>query len=266
MDHVWWACVLNLIGSILFLAGSLPGLIGSSWEAHVRQAIADSTFALGSACFIWSSIALILMWKADDFGLTLLKQLNFAIKGGGAVVADRTAEGGTAFRILPPPSVGPPSLRPLHEHVSYPEDSAAAAAAAGEIAGSAAPASPPPIAPGAGVGVKKNFSTRGAVFIVIYCWFAFVAIVAALQRQERYHHSNHNFPLRQAWLMFQEAFIVSMLLLILVIHSVVTSVPNVQPYRAVLIMGRALCLIGAIGQTYDIIFFFVDPLFERPRL
>eukprot|EP00928_Gymnodinium_smaydae_P074923 TRINITY_DN5793_c0_g1_i1.p1 TRINITY_DN5793_c0_g1~~TRINITY_DN5793_c0_g1_i1.p1 ORF type:complete len:524 (-),score=111.63 TRINITY_DN5793_c0_g1_i1:94-1665(-) len=72
-DVVWWVAVGNNAGSFAFLAAYCPPLFGFDWP----QARHYLNF-VGSIMFAFASVGLLLMWRSDDFGLALLKQLNFS--------------------------------------------------------------------------------------------------------------------------------------------------------------------------------------------
>jgi len=69
-DSGYIGAVLNTLGGILFLVGSLLGYS----EAYAFQA--DFLFGLGSAIFSLGSGVMIIMWKDEQFGLTFLAVLN----------------------------------------------------------------------------------------------------------------------------------------------------------------------------------------------
>jgi len=66
----WWGALLNTLGGLLFLVGSVLGFFES-------QAYASNfSFGVGSVAFVVGSGAMIVMWKDEQFGLTFIAALN----------------------------------------------------------------------------------------------------------------------------------------------------------------------------------------------
>mmetsp|Transcript_66128 Transcript_66128/g.166776 ORF Transcript_66128/g.166776 Transcript_66128/m.166776 type:complete len:496 (+) Transcript_66128:175-1662(+) len=208
-DPVWWASIANFIGGANFLLGSLPGMTAPMNEGWGLQSFVYLNFMVGSALFIFSSCLMIIMWRANDFGLTLLNQLNFALRSGGVV--------GVSSSSANRDYVG---LRML-----MPEE-----------------------APSEDASVHK-YSLRGAFFIMLYCWFAFVSVANTFFREQQFNHAEEARWLELILLVGMQVFVVVVVILVLVIHSVVAEVPEEQPYFCVLISTRCVLVMGAVVQT-----------------
>lgn len=71
----WWGAILNTIGGVFFLLGSVFGAF-----SHLRY-WGNVMFGVGSMIFAIGAGTMIIMWKDEQFGLTFLSALN---KLGGA--------------------------------------------------------------------------------------------------------------------------------------------------------------------------------------
>lgn len=245
-DAVWWASILNSLGGVFFLLGSVPGLFMRYMKLDEKGEEAedywtDGCFAFGSFLFILSSVLLIVMWRSNDFGLTLLKQLNTAIRAGATVAlnaptataaATTTAatttmeEGRIAVQVALP---GGEAVNPLTQEEA-----------------------------------KPKFSLRGAFFLFIYTWFAFVAIIDIFCKHLWAEFSCASHPIRQYADIIMEIIMLCVIGLVLALHSVVTHVPHEQPYRAVVFGCRFLGFIGALTQTATFVDFCVRPYDRAP--
>lgn len=155
-EPVWWVAMMNLLGSLNFLLGSLPSLTYPAWSLGAKWTAFN--FGLGAAFFAISSVLMVVMWRANDFGLSLLKQLNFAFQARGHVSIARTSAGSGA----------------AESHIGVRVHLPAGASSTDSL-----------ISPTSG----PTFSLRATAFIVLYCWFAFVAIMNSLCKQQWYVHS-----------------------------------------------------------------------------
>merc|ERR1740120_624890 len=61
-ELVWWASLGNFLGGVLFVVGSLPGLVGSGWTPETSHAVGAWGMCIGSALYVASSVCLIFMW------------------------------------------------------------------------------------------------------------------------------------------------------------------------------------------------------------
>lgn len=237
-DVVWWAANLNFWGSVLFLLGSIPGMCMRNWEGFPGgergfELWVDGTFTVGSLIFVVSSVLLILMWQSNDFGLTLLTQLNKAIQAGAHVA------------VVPP---------------SSPEsgEEGAALALRVEVAEEAH---------GAGLVEttqhKKKFSWRGVFFILVYCWLTFVAIVDVMCEQLWFEFSYRKHFMRETTMVMMQVVICMAIFMVLALQSVVPNIPREQPYRTAVILCRFLGFTGAVLQTMTFIDFCSNP-FDKP--
>lgn len=244
-EAVWWASVLNSVGGVFFVLGSVPGLFMNYVDfddagEEAKEYWVDGCFAFGSFLFILSSVLLIVMWRSNDFGLTLLKQLNSAIRAGATVALNAPAVTGAAE--------SPATTSPLEE---------------GRIAVQVALPAGEAVTPLTQEEAKPKFSTRGVFFLFVYTWFAFVAIVDVLCKQLWHTFSCADHPIRHFADVLMQVIMLCVIFLVLALHSVVTHVPHEQPYRAVVLATRVLGMIGAMTQTATFIDFCVAP-YDRP--
>mmetsp|Transcript_54328 Transcript_54328/g.117577 ORF Transcript_54328/g.117577 Transcript_54328/m.117577 type:complete len:540 (+) Transcript_54328:71-1690(+) len=87
---VWWVSVFDMIGDSFFLLACNPRL------SHHH---ADLSVLVGSLVFIAASTLSLLMWKSDQFGGTLLEQLNEAARSEPKLVS-ALQENGTFMKRL----------------------------------------------------------------------------------------------------------------------------------------------------------------------
>jgi len=205
---VWWASICNFTGGCNFLLGSLPGFTAPEWDGWGIVSFVYFNFFAGSSCFIVSSCLLIVMWRSNDFGLTLLSQLNFALRSGGVLgVSSSPQRDHVGLRMLLPEEA--PSVDASH----------------------------------------PKYSLRGAFFIMIYCWFAFVSLANTLFREQQFMHAENARWLELILDVAMQVFLVVIIILVLVIHSVVAEVPEEQPYFCALVSSRVVLFVGAAVQT-----------------
>jgi len=225
---VWWAALADLVGGFLFLTGCMPDIVAPSWTGEDKRFFVDLTFFIGSALFCFSSALLIVMWRANDFGLTLLNQLNHAIKAKG-VVSLAPAPGPTGevgIRVqLPATSEALQGTHPVKEDEQN----------------------------------EQNFSTRTVMYIIVYCYFFCIAIIDTICKQLWHYHSYRPHTLRHFTDIAIQVFVVLVIMLVLLLHSAVTDVPGHEPYRFIMIAGRTLLVAGAISQTITFVDFLSVP-------
>jgi len=76
-DHrVWWSSFLSLIGCVSFFAASLPSVLAPSWSGATEIIYVNTGYAVGSVMFALASVLMLKMWRANDFGLAMIPQLN----------------------------------------------------------------------------------------------------------------------------------------------------------------------------------------------
>merc|ERR1712176_421813 len=77
-----------------------------------------------------------------------------------------------------------------------------------------------------GAEASNQFSTRDVVFLVVYCWLLAItmmnAVVSIFHPEGRWRHVS---DVANCWLWML------VVLVVLVVHSAVSSVPNYQPFR-----------------------------------
>merc|ERR1719277_2852361 len=189
------------------------------------EVLVNLSFGIGAFFYVISSLLMILMWQVNHFGLTLLKQLNVAMRAGGVVSLSRANQDGqTGLRVHLPSDA---QIQPKNNDK------------------------------------KVKFSIRGVVFIMLYCWFIFVALINMIIMQLRYEHMQTQYQFFHLCNMASQVFIVLVLKCVLIIHSAVTHVPNEQPYRFALFLARFVCLMGTVFQTLSFVHFFTYPMFQQ---
>jgi hypothetical protein len=217
-----WASLANFVGGAAFLAAASPGVLVPSWRGEARDSWVHGSYLVGSALFALSSILLIIMWRANEFGLTLLNQLNFATRGGVKLVMGRGPQGTFMMRA---------QRRSADEKQQEPE-------------------------------TQDSFSPRGVFFILVYCYFLCVALVNCICKILWYsvHHpwSVDNRLLTVVDLGFQ-VFLILIVVLFMVIHSVVTQVPHEQPFFCAFMSARFILFCGAVLQSITLVQFMRNP-------
>eukprot|EP00932_Pfiesteria_piscicida_P020936 SRR837773.7736.p2 GENE.SRR837773.7736~~SRR837773.7736.p2 ORF type:complete len:192 (-),score=71.57 SRR837773.7736:3-578(-) len=184
-------------------------------------------YMIGSGCFIVSSAMLVLMWRANNFGMTLLRQLNLAVKTKGFInlTGSTTNEEHVGVRV------------PISDE-----------------AGDGAEAAP----------VEEQLSLRGALYIILYCWFMFVAMANCMFREQRFskRHAADWMWMDMMMDLCMQLFVVVIISLVLVMHSVVTEVPDEQPYYCAVMCTRAVFFIGACAETFWFVKFWSTPPYK----
>ena len=78
-EYVFWVCWLYLFGSMLFLIAAASGtaMAAAGTKTEVRtQLYVDLPYLIGSAFFLFGAWAQLLMWKAEQFGLGFISEIN----------------------------------------------------------------------------------------------------------------------------------------------------------------------------------------------
>jgi len=81
---VWWASLLNFLGGVLYFISSLPCL--SSMSSNASTCIGSLLYATAGVLSLW-------MWRGEQFGLTLLSQLNAVARENGLQLGHRHHDG-----------------------------------------------------------------------------------------------------------------------------------------------------------------------------
>lgn len=212
-EPVFWASLADAFGSLCFSLGAIPRLPSESF--------AEINWFLGSLFFVISSVLSLVMWEANDFGLTLLKQLNRRKKIRSSTFAVSTA--GTTRKKI---------------DVRYLDD--------------------PEV-----METKGKMSARDIVFIIIYCWLASVTITNCVVKHLWFWHGEGRYIVELEIDMSLEIFVLCVVFLVLLIHSVVIHLPDVEPYRCALLLTRAIMTFGALAQTTGLAAFLHHP--DLPR-
>jgi len=219
-DLVWWASRADCLGCFMFLAGVLFGFLPASVKILSKLA-----FAVGISCFVASGVIFIMMWRCNDFGLTWLRELNEAMRVGHHVTMARTQSG-----------------RPVLRHGTVLQTSARTVQEAPPAGQSEAADGDEE--PSSGRRKKDRFSMRTTVFLVMYCWFLACSgmnVVISVFRTE--DKISHFLDLINCVLWM---FVV---ILVLVVHSAIGSMPNQQPWKCAILSSRFLLAVATLYQT-----------------
>lgn len=196
-DTAWVASWFTLLGSVAFTVASVPPLVSAWADLHI---VSDMGYFLGAFFFAVNAVLLLLLWEADDFGLTMLKQLN---------------------RVTEVSRYGTAKMAPYDEQDSQ----------------------------------DSKMSIRDVTFITIYCWFITMAGLDCIIKEEWYKEGFY----REGLLLFtglgMQIFVVIVVFIVLLIHSVVLQVPKAEPFRSATYATRAMMIFGAFCQSIDVIAF-----------
>ena len=91
-ETVFWVCTLYLAGSVLFFAAAATGLVltifvDESSETAVCLGV-DLPYLVGSAMFLIGAWAQLQMWKAEQFGLGFIREINHTPRVPRATASD----------------------------------------------------------------------------------------------------------------------------------------------------------------------------------
>uniref|UniRef100_A0A7S4RTK3 Uncharacterized protein n=1 Tax=Alexandrium monilatum TaxID=311494 RepID=A0A7S4RTK3_9DINO len=211
----WWISVLNALAGFLFLVG---GGLGPFLPAAVGSAFGSACFALGLVVYTTTSALLIVMWRSNDFGLTLLRQLNATLRAGAQHVSISPTVDGVFIR---------------HD-TGFPRPSQTDAAGQARDRRGSGQA-------GSRIG---RLSTRGVAFLVLYCWLFAAGIMNTLAAWFL-----ATGPSSVALTMISDVLWLLVAAIVLVIHSSLTSVPNQQPYRLAMLAMRGTLVLATVHQT-----------------
>jgi len=168
---------------------------------------------------------MVAMWKGNDFGLTLLGPVNEALRLGHS--HETTSSGN--LRVQLPDAEEHEEVRELQRAAS-----------------------------GSRIARHEKMSTRGAFFLVMYCWVFAVTgmnLIASLYRDEGMGGHINDVLNAMLW--------IAVVMVVLLIHSAVTHVPCEQPYRLAYATSRLVLFFVAVYQTH----FFLQwlPNVEHPN-
>jgi len=210
----WWAAMLDCLGGFGYFMGGVACLS----ESPTAVLLCKVCYLGGISMYLVACVLLFVMWRANDFGLLLLRQLNHAIMSGGEV-----------------------TLAPVGGGVRINLQSLAPSGNAQQPGGSSA-------------NRAHRFSVRGVVFLIIYCWLFTCCLMKCtahiLLLQRDFYNNLRDFAESALWLL-----IVSIVLLI---HSSITTIPNQQPYRLGMILMRITLSMGALVQTSQLMKIVLD--------
>jgi len=211
----WWASLLNLMGSMCFIVATMPSVLIPSFHGRGEVLWSNFGYMIGFVFYAVASVLCFLMWRADDFGLTLLSQLNLAVKADASVKIHTSGSGQIGVQV-----VHDPDGEGL-EHEYLP---------------------------------SNQLSIRGVVFIVIYIWFICMALIDCVIEGAQYselHHASESSL--QVWIAIgMHTFICLIVFIVLLIHSVVIQIPSHEPFQSAMILGRCTLVGGAVCQSIDV--------------
>eukprot|EP00405_Crypthecodinium_cohnii_P036222 CAMPEP_0206547270 /NCGR_PEP_ID=MMETSP0325_2-20121206/13198_1 /ASSEMBLY_ACC=CAM_ASM_000347 /TAXON_ID=2866 /ORGANISM="Crypthecodinium cohnii, Strain Seligo" /LENGTH=504 /DNA_ID=CAMNT_0054046547 /DNA_START=145 /DNA_END=1655 /DNA_ORIENTATION=+ len=230
-EMVFWAAWCDMLGSIGFFVAAFPGIF-SEHGSPMSMRLVYFGYLVGSFLFVCSSVLLICMWRINNFGMTLVRQLNLLPPPHGQLLANGSPDSGMLM-------AGQAS--PVREG----RRSSASSSYADEAA--------PPALVSAAVQEHHLLSMRDTFYIIAYCWFAFVAISNCLFREQRLYFLHSK--LEMVWMdimmdFCMQVFVLVVISLVLVLHSVVVEVPDEQPYYCTVITARIVLICGAVVQTF----------------
>lgn len=190
-ETAWVASWFTLLGSIFFTVAAVPPMI-PAWSSV--PLVTDMGYFLGAFFFAINAVLLLLLWEADDFGLTMLKPLNRVTD----VSRDTT---GKMIAVVP----------------------------------------------------ESKMSIRDVSFITVYCWFIAMAVLDCIIKDEWYKQGFYRSGLLLWTGLGMQIFVVIVVLIVLLIHSVVLQVPKAEPFRSATYATRAMMILGAFCESVDVI-------------
>jgi hypothetical protein len=216
--------LLNCVGGLAFFLGGYAELF-----SHHSSAFINFVYLAGSSAYTAAAILFLVMWQGNDFGGTLLSQLNRAIYHGEVVSIEPgdNKNGGGAAKGSNSPQSGL-RVRLVRDTFSRRLSDAFSIGPVIEPQGS------------------HKLSLRGVASLCIYCWL-FVCTTINLLMGVLLHTPRRN--LADTAMIFIWMLGVKV---VLVIHSAITTVPNEQPYRFAMQSMWFLLASAAVVQTYDL--------------
>lgn len=214
--------LLNCLGGIGFFLGGAAELV-----AHHYSAFIHFNYLLGSALYSVASAFLLVMWECNDFGGSLLDQLNHSICTGNVVNIKPEGQEGMRVSVDRQKSISVSGAVPVSPSRRLFEGclSNLTAFSAGEAH-------------------KTKLSLRGALSLCVYAWLfvcTCVNFVSGILLLPSGRHTLSDVAMVFIWLLAVK--------LILVVHSAIATVPNEQPYRFAMQSMSFLLLCAAAIQT-----------------
>lgn len=207
-EPVVWVAICNLVGGLNFFL-SCAATIGAE-PSNAAVAFGHFNLWMGAICYCLGGMLLIVMWRANDFGLCLMNQLNNAAKSGHGVEIGAQGEGLT--------------MRLRHTLTG---NLPTALIAASEVARDG-----------------QHLSIRGVSFLVCYCFLFSVSYVNCVNVYAYGESDLRHFT------DFAMAFIwILTVIIVLVVHSAVTNAPNQQPYRMAMFSMRFILFCATVVQS-----------------
>eukprot|EP00747_Dinoflagellata_sp_TGD_P185566 gnl/TRDRNA2_/TRDRNA2_42159_c0_seq1.p1 gnl/TRDRNA2_/TRDRNA2_42159_c0~~gnl/TRDRNA2_/TRDRNA2_42159_c0_seq1.p1 ORF type:complete len:558 (-),score=70.37 gnl/TRDRNA2_/TRDRNA2_42159_c0_seq1:63-1736(-) len=281
-ETAWWAALFDCLGGFFFFFFAAARFPNAGYDEASRLG-----FFLGSVFYVVGSALCLRMWRANDFGLTLLGQLNHAIKTGDKVViaAARKDQGNMdtrALRVSRRSTAVPngferqtstaneekqvgrsPTHSPRLSEAARPrasvvitsaEDGGALLKCSSNHGSDSSLGNQNQEAETADKDTGKPHSTRGVVFLCMYCWLCVCTAANSIRHLVRPESMLHHITaalMGLAWFASVQG--------VLVIHSVVTTCPAEQPYRCLMLVGRGILVVVTVVQTVTLAASMPDP-------
>jgi hypothetical protein len=221
------AC-LNCLGGVGFFLGGAAELL-----AHDYHGFINFNYVAGSALYSIASAFLLVMWQGNDFGGSLLNQLNQSMCAGSTVDVTSKGQDGVCVRVQRQRrhtlSVGASVVESLGRRLSL------------------APVNGTNLTESEGK-KKTKLSLRGVLSLCIYCWLFVCTNVNFLIGIILHRSGERAFSevaMTLVWILAVK--------LVLVVHSAITTVPNEQPYRFAMQSMWFLLVLAAAIQTLSLL-------------
>eukprot|EP00929_Paragymnodinium_shiwhaense_P005466 TRINITY_DN10748_c0_g1_i1.p1 TRINITY_DN10748_c0_g1~~TRINITY_DN10748_c0_g1_i1.p1 ORF type:complete len:528 (+),score=84.99 TRINITY_DN10748_c0_g1_i1:68-1651(+) len=214
---VWWAAVLNTFGGLCFWLAVCPRVVPPAQSMDV--------FIVGSALYLVSANFLLLMWRGEQFGGTLIPAINKAQRDtGGAIVVRNDPTTGVSHIVT---GMGKEHENAL-ENVLHPK-----------------------------------LSWRGLFFLNVYTFIASVQTVACflhLSEVQTVFFQNRSGPAVRQFvnIVISEICWIVMAHMVLVFNSASVRMPSrdQQPYHALLVWMRIISIVVLMNSLLFVMCFF----------
>jgi len=235
---------LNLVGGVGFFIGGLVELF-----AHHYHTVIHGCLLVGWSLNSIAGVLLLIMWRGNDFGGSLLSQLNSHISSGNVVSIEQGSEGVQISLEKKPERERRPSI----------SDRMSSAISKVRKMSDAMTDTITHKAPDAARKISESvhdtfsleshkheatLSLRGVISLSMYCWLfvcTTINFVMGLLLVPTGHRSICDVAMTLVWML--------VIKVVLVVHSAVTTIPNEQPYRFAMQTTRFLLVVAAAVQT-----------------
>eukprot|EP00930_Biecheleria_cincta_P099381 TRINITY_DN91004_c0_g1_i1.p1 TRINITY_DN91004_c0_g1~~TRINITY_DN91004_c0_g1_i1.p1 ORF type:complete len:505 (+),score=66.01 TRINITY_DN91004_c0_g1_i1:88-1602(+) len=106
---VWWTSILNFIGGVDFWLSACPSIVGE---------YATLVSVKGTVVYLLGAILALCMWRGEQFGLSLISNLNRVHRNSGTQIAVRTDRSTGASQVVPVSAPEKGSLKLMDEVVT----------------------------------------------------------------------------------------------------------------------------------------------------